>query len=309
MSKRTIGFLTGRDEEERADPTYKGRKLRADQSSSSSKRAKGVSSAPSDAFDLGEEYVCPLTLEFPIDPVMLADGQCYERSAIEEHIRRNGTAEGVVQSPVTRLEISAQLIPALLVRNTLARLIERGVIKGERADAWKAATQKIADDRKHHQRVKALAEKGNVRAMEDMGTAYELGDWGLAKDAAKAYAWFLRAGRMGNAGSLTRAAICHLNGTGVERDSFAGMCMAHEAAAMGSEHACSLIAMGHASGRWAKKKDEALAVYWYRRALSARIRDTPEECRERAKAYLAAHGSEVRAVDVMLGAFNNSDED
>ena len=309
MSKRTIGFLTGRDEEERADPTYKGRKARADQSSSSSKRAKGASSAPSDAFDLGEEYVCPLTLEFPIDPVMLADGQCYERSAIEEHIRRNGTAEGMVKSPVTRLEISAQLIPALLVRNTLARLIEKGVIKGERADAWKAATQKIEDERKHHQRVKALAEKGNVRAMEDMGAAYELGDWGLAKDATKAHAWFLRAGRMGNAGSLTRAAICHLNGTGVERDSFAGMCMAHEAAAMGSEHACTLIAMGHASGRWGKKKDEAEAVYWYRRALNARVKDTPEECRERAKAYLAAHGSEARAVDVMLAAFNDSDED
>jgi TPR repeat protein len=120
-----------------------------------------------------------------------------------------------------------------------------------------------------------------------------------------AYAWFLRAGRNGNAGSLTRAAICHLNGTGVARTSVRGMCMAHEAAVMGSEHACSLIAMGYASGRWGMDEDKAEAAYWYRRATKASIRDTPEECRKRGKAYLEAHGGEARVVDAMLGAYNN----
>jgi hypothetical protein len=305
MAKRTIGFLTGRDEEERADPTFKGRRSRVNQSSSAKRSKKDEQGNQG---DLGEEYVCPLTLEFPLDPVMLADGRCYERSAIEEHIRRNGH-DGVVKSPVTNLEINAQLIPALLVRNTLSRLIDQGVIKGERASAWKAATRKIADDRKHYERIKALAEKGDVRAMEDMAYAYERGEFGQAKDQDKAYYWFLRAGRMGNAGCMTRAAICHLNGTGVERDSFSGMCMVHEAAVMGSEHACTLIAMGHASGRWAKKKDEALAVYWYRRATTARVTDTPQECRERGRAYLAAHDSEERVVGAMLGAYNEADGD
>ena len=310
MSKRSIGFRpVDQDEDEKGDPTYRDGKARGSGGKpAASKRAKGASATPSDAFDLGEEFVCPLTLEFPIDPVMLADGRCYERSAIEEHIRRNGH-DGVIKSPVTRLDISAQLIPALLVRNTLARLVDQGVLKGERADAWKAATQKLEDERKQFARIKALAEKGNVRAIEDMGTAYELGLYGLAKDDAKAYCYFLRSGRSGSAGSLTRAAICHLNGTGVERDPFAGMCIAHEAAAMGSEHACSLIAMGHASGKWGKKKDEGEAVYWYRRAMSARVKDTPDECRERGKAYLAAHGSETRVVDAMLAAFNDSDDE
>ena len=302
MAKRTIGFrLDDSDDEERADPTYKERKARSASSVSAKRTKKGLLAA-FDKSDLGDEYVCPITMEFPIDPVMLADGKCYERSAIEEHIRRTGH-DGLVRSPVTNLEVTAKLFPALLVRNTLSRLIDQAVITGERADAWKAATQKIEDDRKHFERVKALAENGNVRAMEDMGTVYERGDWGQTKDDAKAYFWFLRAGRMGNAGSLTRAAICHLNGTGVSRDSFAGMCIAHEAAAMGSEHACCLIAMGHAAGRWGKRKDENEAAYWYRRATSARVKDTPQECRDRGKAYLAAHGDLGANVIVnLLGA-------
>ena len=196
------------------------------------------------------------------------------------------------------------------MRNTLARLVEQGVLKGERADAWKAATQKIEDDRKHYERIKALAEKGSANAMEDLGTAYEHGDWGLTKDEAKAYTWFLRAGRKGNAGSLTRAAICHLNGSGVEKDFCEGMCLAHEAAVMGSEHACSLIAMGYAHGKWEKKKSEGKAAYWYRRATSARVKDTPQECRERGKAYIEAHGSEVHVVDALgLGAYNDANGD
>ena len=294
MSKRKIGFLSVSDEH-RVDPTYKERKSRA---SSSGKRTRD------DAFDLAEEYVCPITQELPINPVMLADGRCYEKAAIEEHIKRNGH-DGVVRSPVTNLEISAQLIPALLARNTLSRLIDQGVIKGEKADVWKAATQKIEDDRKHLERVKGLAAKGNVRAMEDLGSAYEQGDWGLEKNEEMAYAWFLRAGRNGNAAALTRAAICHLNGTGVARQSHIGMCMAHEAATMGSEHACSLIAMGYATGRWGLDEIKADAAYWYGRAKRARIRDTPEECRKRGDEYIAAHGHEMRLVDRLLGPYNN----
>ena len=304
MSKRTIGFLTGRDEEERVDPTYKEPRSRTP---SSGKRAKGASSAaPSDAFDLGEEFVCPITQEFPLDPVMLADGKSYERSAINEHIRRNGH-DGVVRSPVTNLEVCAQLIPAHLVRNTLAHLINQGVIKGERADTWKAATKKIEEDSRHHQYIKKLTKEGNIEAMEELGNAYELGDWGLKKDLTVAHALFLRAGRGGSAGSLTRAAICYLNGTGVPRSAVRGMCLAHEAATMGSEHACSLIAMGYDAGRWGLDEDKAEAVYWYRRAKKASVTDTPEECRKRAIGFLASYGHMVRAVDTAL-LFLDSDE-
>ena len=34
--------------------------------------------------EVAEEYVCPITAELPIDPVIAEDGRCYERCAIEE---------------------------------------------------------------------------------------------------------------------------------------------------------------------------------------------------------------------------------
>ena len=249
--------------------------------------------------DLTEEYVCPITMELPIDPVLCADGHCYERSAIEEHIRRNGQ-NGMVRSPLTNVEISAQLFPATLVRNTLSRLVEQGVLNGERVDAWKAATQQQKYDRIQFEGMKISAGKGSANAMEDLGSVYEKGLYGQQKDNAKSYHWFLRGGRAGNAGSMIRAAVCHVNGTGVKRNYVRGMCMAHEAAAMGSEHACSIIAMAHASGKWAMEKDEAEASYWYKRAVSCRIKDTPQECRDRGKAYMEAHSTNASAVGGLL---------
>ena len=34
--------------------------------------------------EVAEEYVCPITAELPIDPVIAEDGRCCERCAIEE---------------------------------------------------------------------------------------------------------------------------------------------------------------------------------------------------------------------------------
>lgn len=281
------------DGDGRTDQSRKERKTRP---------GKGRSTAGTgNQDDLSEEYVCPITMELPIDPVLCADGRCYERSAIEEHIRRNGQ-NGMVRSPLTNVEISAQLFPATLVRNTLSRLIEQGVVNGERVDAWKAAHQQQENDRKRFEGIKAAAEKGSACAMEDMGSVHEKGLYGQQKDDAKSYHWFLRGGRAGNAGSMTRAAICHVNGTGVKRNYVRGMCMAHQAAQMGSEHACSIIAMAHAVGKWGMEKDEAEAVYWYKRVGVSRVKDTPEACRERGKAYLAAHDNDARVVVDLLGA-------
>ena len=49
--------------------------------------------------DVADEYVCPITAELPIDPVIAEDGLCYERHAIEEWFSRQPEAQ--VKSPVT----------------------------------------------------------------------------------------------------------------------------------------------------------------------------------------------------------------
>jgi serine/threonine protein kinase len=58
-----------------------------------------------------DSLLCPLTLDLFRDPVVAQDGHTYERNAIEEWIRKNGT------SPLTRQPLSIQhLIPNITVK-------------------------------------------------------------------------------------------------------------------------------------------------------------------------------------------------
>ena len=53
---------------------------------------------------IADEYLCPITQELPIDPVMAEDGRIYERLAIMEWLGRNR------QSPITREPMGINLI-------------------------------------------------------------------------------------------------------------------------------------------------------------------------------------------------------
>ena len=39
--------------------------------------------------DVPHEFLCPITLDIMTDPVVTADGHTYERSVIEEHLRKS----------------------------------------------------------------------------------------------------------------------------------------------------------------------------------------------------------------------------
>ena len=61
-----------------------------------------------------ETLYCPITLEQFTDPVLAQDGHTYERQAIEEWIRQNGT------SPITRQPLSLEsLYPNILVKQLI----------------------------------------------------------------------------------------------------------------------------------------------------------------------------------------------
>ena len=57
------------------------------------------------------EVVCALTQELPVDPVIAEDGQVYERSSIEEWLKRHK------KSPITREEMGTKLLPAHHINN------------------------------------------------------------------------------------------------------------------------------------------------------------------------------------------------
>ncbi|EQC28164.1 hypothetical protein SDRG_14121 [Saprolegnia diclina VS20] len=69
-----------------------------------------------------DSFVCPITHDVMVDPVVTADGHSYERSAIEEWIRssRETAPGGQVTSPVTNLPLrSTQLIPNLALKRSI----------------------------------------------------------------------------------------------------------------------------------------------------------------------------------------------
>ena len=132
--------------------------------------------------ETAEEFVCALTYELPLDPVMAEDGKVYERSAIEEWLKRHE------KSPITNLEMGTKLVPAHQVKNMIEKLVRSGAICGDKADAWQARV-KEQDELKELRR---KAENGDLDAICALAVAYREGELGLSKDHAAAFQWFSR---------------------------------------------------------------------------------------------------------------------
>ena len=89
----------------------------ADGGGGSSSGAAGPSDA-SEAEEVPDDYICPITAEIMTDPVSTMDGFTYERTAITEWLRTNNT------SPFTGATLESKaLIPNLLVRSLLRAFI------------------------------------------------------------------------------------------------------------------------------------------------------------------------------------------
>jgi len=113
---------------------------------------------------MAEEWLCPITQELPVDPVMAKDGRVYERAAIEDWLQRQAGME--VKSPVTNEPMGRRLLPAVQVRNTIKGMVTSGAISGSKADAWK---QRIAEEEEVAE-VRRRAEGGDAVAMRRLGS-------------------------------------------------------------------------------------------------------------------------------------------
>ena len=233
--------------------------------------------------EVAEEYVCPITAELPIDPVTAEDGRCYERCAIEEWFERQPQPR--VKSPVTNEPMGKRLFPAVQVRNSLKRLVESGAISGSKADAWKKAMAGEAIVAA----LRAKAESGDAEAMRKLGHRHRDGKLGLKKDEAQGFMWVKRAADLKDAKALSSCGVCYLNGQGVERSSSRGLTMLGGAALLGSEHACGLLGQANAEGLDGFEKNPQEATRWYREMLKCDGRDSSENIRKQAAAWLQEH--------------------
>ena len=79
-------------------------------------------SEASEAAEVPDDYVCPITAEIMTDPVSTSDGFTYERTAISEWLRTKDT------SPVTGATLESKtVIPNLSLRSMIRAFVDAQV--------------------------------------------------------------------------------------------------------------------------------------------------------------------------------------
>jgi len=233
-------------------------------------------SATEEAF---AELVCPITFSLPVDPVTAEDGNVYERSAIEEWLKKQR------KSPVTNLKMGKRLQPALRVKNMIRMMVTSGALMGDKVDAWKL---KLKEEEKVAEMLRK-AEAGEGWAMHDLGAWYEYGEMGLAKDLAKAFEWYKKSHEAGDASGTGGLGWCYVVGAGVPKCPMHGAILIGDAAGRGSKVACYNLGDAYAEGIWGFPKDETMARRYYSMVASAALKDCSDDAKEEAATWLRAH--------------------
>ena len=198
---------------------------------------------------IADEWLCPITQELPINPVMAEDGKIYERAAIEEWLRKQQ------RSPNTGAAMGTKLITSPQVRNTLEHLVGSGAIDGDRAMAWKA---KLADERKL-QELRAAADVGDADAMYKLGRVFGEGKYGLARNFKQARGWFGSAAELDHVRGMACFGEYLLKGLGGASVPALGLVYSARAAEAGSELADFQLAKAFMKGEWGLPKSSAQA--------------------------------------------------
>ena len=225
---------------------------------------------------IADEWVCPISQELPIDPVMAEDGKIYERAAIAKWLAEHQ------RSPSTGMAMGTKLVPSPQVRNTLEHLVESGAIDGDKAVAWKTKL-------KHEQEVKELrakADAGDADAMNTLGVSYTCGNAGLVKDQAQARAWFERSAELGHPEGMASFAHKLLKGFGGPSDPALGLVYATRAAEAGSDVGAFLLGKALTKGKHGLSQNSALAKHYLRKVVEGEctIKHLIEKCHTEAKA-------------------------
>lgn len=215
--------------------------------------------------NVAEEFLCPITFELPVDPVMADDGRVYERRAIEEWIARPGD----LKSPALNTPMEPRLLPATQVRNMIEQMVRTGAISGPKADAW---SKKLKDEEKAKE-TRARAEGGDVEAVILMAEWYGDGSKGLAKDEKEALVWWRRGHDLGDPWCTSSLGSCYEDGDGVEVDKAYAVHLYTAAACRGSKYACACLAKCFEEGACGLQPNKREATRWLREIERAEVAD------------------------------------
>lgn len=139
---------------------------------------------------LADMFLCPITKELPVDPVLAADGKIYERAEIEEWLAKHDT------SPATGEKMKDTVLTAAssVVTGAISLLVKSNAVDEQKVQTLKT---KLANEDKVKE-LKSKAEAGDYDAMCSLAFAYCEGKFGLAKDNKKAENWFRISAHGGN---------------------------------------------------------------------------------------------------------------
>ena len=211
---------------------------------------------------VADDWVCPITCELPVDPVVAEDGRTYERAAIQEHIDKKGAG---LKSPMTNEAMGPRLLPSAQARSTIETLVRTGAISGDKAELWRSRIEEEEEVKKLRER----AEGGDTGAMHRLGVYYAQGRKGLAEDLATGFKWYKRAADANDPCGMAAAGLCLVGGAGVQQNERLGMLFLSRAAEMGSDLAAYYLGAWYDEGAEGLPQDKAQAAYWYERVASA----------------------------------------
>jgi hypothetical protein len=207
---------------------------------------------------IADNWLCPITLELPIDPVMAEDGKIYERSAIEQWLREKMT------SPSTNIPMGGRLFPAPQAKSTIEALVKSGAVSEDKAKAWKA---KLKNEEKV-KKWREAAEGGDADAMLQLAKSYENGQNGLPKDMKQAREWYKHGAELGNVKCMGRYGEYLLKGQGGDVVNVLGMFYISRAADRGCCLSYVLLGIGFAKGFYGLPQDAAQARVWLTKAIT-----------------------------------------
>ena len=204
---------------------------------------------------IAREFICPITHELPIAPVMADDGKIYEEKAIREWWSQK---DGDPTSPSTGAVIGTKLFPAPQARNTIEALVKSGAIEGELAEAW---NKKLKQETRVKE-MRAKAEGGDGESMWRLGNWHGHGKYGLAKDPAQSRAWYERSAAARDPRGMAGFGGCLLCGIGGPKNTSLGWVYTTDAAHLGSDVGAYLLGEAFLKGIHNLPKDSVQARFW-----------------------------------------------
>lgn len=235
-----------------------------------------------------DEFVCPITQELPIDPVLAEDGRVYDRKAIEDWLNTRQPGQPL-KSPVTNMAMGSRLVPTIQVRNTIKSLVQSGALTGDKVEAWKVRIK----DEEEVEATRRLADAGDAAANSTLSIWYRDGEKGLDKDFKMCFQYSKKAAELDSPCGLTTLGICYLDGHGCRANLPRAMLHLGEAAARGSEHAAYIIGWLYIEGLHGIGKDEEEAAIYFRKMAKSTLRNSPQESRDKADAFLRGRSPAV----------------